>query len=69
MQHLALQWLDRQPGVSRILFGARNRTQVEANKDALSEQSGTETLAAMTEISDQLHSVLPPETNMFRWYP
>jgi aryl-alcohol dehydrogenase-like predicted oxidoreductase len=69
LQHLAIQWLNRRPGVSSILFGARNRQQVEENAGALDGSPVDDILEAMTEISDELHEHYPPETNIFRWYP
>lgn len=66
LQHLALQWLAQQAGVSSILVGARNSRQVHENARAFDQPISQKIINAMTAISDDISKHYPNEENIFR---
>lgn len=69
LQHLAIQWVARQCGVTSVVVGARNGQQVSENTVALESPIPDDALDAMTAISDEVMVHLPDEANIFKYYP
>ncbi|WOO42130.1 aldo/keto reductase [Rubellicoccus peritrichatus] len=69
LQHLAIQWAARQPGISSVIVGARNGQQVQENVVALKDPIPNEDLDAMTAISNEAMVHYPKEQNIFKYYP
>ena len=72
--HLAIPWLARRPGVTSVLVGARNGTQVEENAAAMMRRPGIpeipdEVYERMTAIGDRVMAHMPDTGNIFRYYP
>lgn len=53
VHHVALAWLASRPGISSVLLGARNRAQLASNLDALDLTLDAQSLARLTQASDQ----------------
>lgn len=65
LAHIAIQWVKAQKGISSILVGARNGSQLEKNVAALDEPVSEDILQQLTAISDEAIQHLPDESNMF----
>lgn len=66
---LVIHWIANRPGISSILIGARNSTQVEQNISAFRGYIDISILDRLSEISDSLQHKIPNTGNIFRWYP
>tara|TARA_B110000305_G_C19364640_1_gene601272 strand:- start:96 stop:1049 length:954 start_codon:yes stop_codon:yes gene_type:complete len=66
---IALQWLNRQPGLSSMTVGARNKEQSRQLFSSLNDPVPSEILDRATILSDDAVSFLPNEQNIFRFYP
>ena len=66
LNHLAIRWAARQPGISSVLVGARNGTQVRQNVAAMHGEIDDSVFAAMTRVSDRLMASIPNTGNIFR---
>lgn len=68
--NLAIQWVQRQPGVSSVIVGARNTEQLASNLGALKTPVSSEIIDEMTAISDAALAKLPPDSgNIFGYHP
>lgn len=54
MVHMSLAWLRKQPGVSCILMGARNRAQVQSNLEFLDLNLDSETENQLRMVTEAL---------------
>ena len=69
LAHLAIRWVCEQQGVTSVLVGARDASQVEANAAAMEGEIAEEDLSALTAISDRAKAGIPDTGNIFRYYP
>ncbi len=69
LEHLAIRWIAVQRGITSILVGARNATQVQQNAAAMQGDIPQAAFESMTEISDALMQSVPDVGNIFRYYP
>jgi aryl-alcohol dehydrogenase-like predicted oxidoreductase len=69
LTHLAIQWVAAQPGVTSILVGARNASQMEDNATALADPVDATVIDRMSEIGDEVMRHVPDAGNIFRHYP
>jgi myo-inositol catabolism protein IolS len=69
LMHLALRWILARPGITVVVYGARNRVQSEANALALAGTIPIDVFARMTEISDEIVAHVPDAGNLFNHYP
>ena len=67
--HLAIRWLLRQPAITSVLVGARNRQQVEHNAAALEGDAPDWVIDRMTAISDRTLKHIPNRGNVYGYYP
>ncbi|MBW7894795.1 MAG: aldo/keto reductase [Opitutaceae bacterium] len=65
MGDLALAWLLHRPGVTSVLFGARNPAQVAANLAAASLKLDGATLAALNAATAELKAALGPNADLW----
>jgi myo-inositol catabolism protein IolS len=69
LMHLALRWILKQPGITAVVFGGRNREQAKANASALEGDIPDAVFARMTAISDEIVRHVPHENNLFGRQP
>jgi len=69
LMHLALRWILARPGITLVVFGARNRAQSEANAAALAATIPHDLFVRMTGISDEVVAHVPNAGNLFNHYP
>ena len=67
--HLAIRWSMARPGITLVIFGARNRAQSEANAQALAGAIPSAAFERMTAISDEIVKHVPNVGNLFNHYP
>jgi myo-inositol catabolism protein IolS len=65
MADVALAWLLHQPGVTSVIFGARNPGQVNANLHAAALKLDAPTLTALEQASSELKSALGPNADLW----
>jgi myo-inositol catabolism protein IolS len=65
LMHLAIRWILTQPGITSVVFGARNGEQSRANTEALAGSIPAEVFARMTAISDEIVAHVPNAGNLF----
>jgi aryl-alcohol dehydrogenase-like predicted oxidoreductase len=58
MSQVALAWLLRQPGVTSVIVGARNRWQLDQNLQAAALELPSDVLAELTAITDDLKHMM-----------
>lgn len=66
---LVIHWIVNRPGISSVLIGARNSTQIEQNINAFQGKINSSILNRLSEISNSLQHKIPDTGNIFRWYP
>lgn len=69
LMHLAIRWILTRPGITSVVYGARNRAQSEANAQALTGTIADEVFARMTAISDEIVAHVPDAGNLFDHHP
>ncbi len=69
LMHLAIRWSLARPGITLVIFGARNREQAEANVQALAGVIPDSVFDRMTAISDEIVAHVPNVGNLFNHYP
>ncbi len=66
---LAIRWVLARQGISTVLVGARNSSQVQLNVKSLDGEIDGAILDELTRISDLVMKTIPDTGNIFRWYP
>lgn len=66
---LAIRWILARQGVSTVLVGARNSSQVQLNVKSLDGQIDDKILDELTQASNLIMKTIPDTGNIFRWYP
>jgi myo-inositol catabolism protein IolS len=66
LAHLALHWAAAQPGITSVLAGARNASQVQQNVAAFDSPVAGDILQRLTAIGDDLGPHIPDVHNIFR---
>ena len=69
LMHLAIRWSLARPGITLVIYGARDRAQSEANAQALAGTIPAAAFARMTAISDEIVKHVPNVGNLFNHYP
>lgn len=69
LTHLAIRWINAQPGISSILVGARNAKQLEENVAAMAGEIAPAIFEEMTAVSDEVIKHIPDTGNIFRANP
>lgn len=62
---VALAWLLQQPGVTSVIFGARNPAQIERNLAAGRQKLPPDVVAALNRATDELKAALGPNNDMW----
>ncbi|NLL14695.1 MAG: aldo/keto reductase [Fibrobacter sp.] len=66
---LAIRWVLSRQGVSTVLVGARNGSQVQSNVKSLHGEIDSTILDELTRVSNLIMKSIPDTGNIFRWYP
>ncbi len=66
---LAIRWVLSRQGVSTVLVGARNSSQVQLNVKSLDGDVDGAILDELTRVSNLITKTIPDTGNIFRWYP
>jgi aryl-alcohol dehydrogenase-like predicted oxidoreductase len=69
LMHLAIRWSLARPGITLVIFGARNHAQSEANAQALAGAIPNAAFERMTAISDEIVKHVPNVGNLFNHHP
>ena len=69
LMHLAIRWILQRPGITSVIYGARNAEQSKANAAALAGAIPADVFTRMTAISDEIFAHVPNEGNLFNHHP
>jgi aryl-alcohol dehydrogenase-like predicted oxidoreductase len=65
MAQVSLAWLLRQPAVTSVIAGARNRQQMESNAQAADLTLSDDVVQRLNEATDDLKTLLGPDPDMW----
>ena len=66
MAKLAIAWLLHQPGVTSVIAGARRPDQIQQTAQAVDLKLSAETIAALTEATEEVKRVVGPNPDMWQ---